>query len=177
MSLCARPRKISLYGRKGSIWQRSDTTYELDEFSSKCDVPAFSYIHLSPLMGTGEGWIFPHHHSCCLLQWEGITSAKHTHAPNQHILLAAERPCLPFSPGVLCSHCLTGWLIWPKFSLRTFQVHSFSVCAAAGVHPNGRKILPYLFFCLGFAGWGSGRWFHVTAENVWVVLKTSPGLD
>lgn len=23
------------------------------------------------------------------------------------ILLLAERPCLPFSPGVLCSHCLT----------------------------------------------------------------------
>lgn len=94
-----------------------------------CIVLTFSYIHLSPLMGSGDGCIFPHHHSCCLLQWEGITSAKHTRAPTRHILLAAERPCLPFSPGVLCSHCLTGWLIWPKFSLPTSQVHSVSVCS------------------------------------------------
>lgn len=28
--------------RKCNIWQRTDTTYELDEFSSKCDVPALS---------------------------------------------------------------------------------------------------------------------------------------
>lgn len=28
--------------RKSNIWQRSDTTYELDEFTSKCDVPALS---------------------------------------------------------------------------------------------------------------------------------------
>lgn len=40
------------------------------------------------------------------------------------ILLLAERPCLPFSPGVLCSHCLTEWLIWLNFPSQTSQVHS-----------------------------------------------------
>lgn len=44
----------------------------------------------------------------------------------QRILLLAERPCLPFSPGVLCSHCLTEWLIWVNFTLQTSQVHSLS---------------------------------------------------
>lgn len=28
--------------RKCYIWQRTDTAYELDEFTSKCDVPALS---------------------------------------------------------------------------------------------------------------------------------------
>lgn len=50
-----------------------------------------------------------------------------TYTVAQRILLLAERPCLPFSPGVLCSHCLTEWLIWLNFTLQTSQVHIHSL--------------------------------------------------
>lgn len=50
VSVCkARKDSFGWARRKGSIWQRTDTTEELDEFSSKCDVPALSSPSGTPI--------------------------------------------------------------------------------------------------------------------------------
>lgn len=117
--------------RKCNIWQSTDTTYELDECTSKCDAPALSSPSATPIYPLLWERAMDAPPSCFLLQWEWITSPKHPRCSATYSS-SAERPCLPFSPGVLCSHCLTEWLIWPNFMLQASIVQ----CLCAREHPG-----------------------------------------
>lgn len=116
-----------------------------------CIVLTFSYIHLSTLMGTidiflGNERARVNHYitspttSLASLS-ENEERAQNIYSIAWHIL--AERPCLPFSPGVLCSHCLTEWLIWLNFTLQTFQVHSLFPHSLSEKHGHCCGLLLY----------------------------------